>query len=38
MHIRGEREVYTRTLTEALRVLDGERRAKRVTVPPVPGS
>lgn len=35
MHIRGESEVYTHTLTEALRVLDGERRAKRVTVPPV---
>lgn len=35
MHIRGENEVYTHTLTEALRVLDGERRAKRVTIPPV---
>jgi hypothetical protein len=35
MHIRGESEVYTHTLTEALRVLDGERRAKRVTVPPL---
>lgn len=36
MHIRGESEVHTRTLTEALRVLDGERRASRVTVPPRP--
>jgi hypothetical protein len=37
-HIRGESEVYTPTLTEALRVLDGVRRAKRVTVPTVSGS
>ncbi|GGW37915.1 hypothetical protein [Streptomyces xantholiticus] len=35
MHIRGESEVYAHTLTEALRVLDGERRANRVTMPPV---
>ncbi|MGW6458937.1 hypothetical protein ACWF94_23965 [Streptomyces sp. NPDC055078] len=34
MHQRGEREVHTATLTRALRVLDGERRARRVTVPP----
>ncbi|MGW7468479.1 hypothetical protein ACWGJT_28420 [Streptomyces xantholiticus] len=35
MHIRGESEVYPHTLTEAMRVLDGERRANRVTMPPV---
>ncbi|MFJ8074052.1 hypothetical protein ACIQ7Q_08970 [Streptomyces sp. NPDC096176] len=35
MHVRGESEVYTHTLSEALRILDGERRAKRVTMPPV---
>jgi hypothetical protein len=35
MHIRGDSEVYTHTPTEALRVPAGERRAKRVTVPPV---
>ncbi|ALC24601.1 hypothetical protein ACH46N_12890 [Streptomyces pristinaespiralis] len=35
MHIRGENEVYTQTLTEALRVLDGERRTNRLTMPPV---
>jgi len=38
MHMRGESEMYTHTFTEALRVLDGERRAKRVTVPPAPTS
>jgi hypothetical protein len=27
--------VYTQTLTEALRVLDGERRTNRLTMPPV---
>ncbi|MCP3820161.1 hypothetical protein NLX86_19275 [Streptomyces sp. A3M-1-3] len=34
MHRRGETEVYEETLARALRVLDGERRAGRVTVPP----
>ncbi|GAA2724136.1 MULTISPECIES: hypothetical protein [Streptomyces] len=34
MHERGEREVYGRTLTRAMRVLDGERRARRVMLPP----
>ncbi|MFH8341829.1 hypothetical protein [Streptomyces sp. AM6-12] len=34
MHERGEREVYGGTLARALRVLDGERRAARVTLPP----
>ncbi|MFI1393892.1 hypothetical protein [Streptomyces sp. NPDC020681] len=34
MHQRGESEVHAATLTQALRVLDGERRAGRVTVPP----
>ncbi|MGW0737786.1 hypothetical protein [Streptomyces sp. NPDC002851] len=38
MHQRGETEVHTATLARALRVLDGERRASRVTVPPAPGS
>ncbi|MEV6164570.1 hypothetical protein AB0L71_22090 [Streptomyces sp. NPDC052052] len=36
MHERGEARIHTATLTRALRVLDGERRAARVTVPPVP--
>jgi hypothetical protein len=31
---RGEREIQVRTLTRALRALDGERRAGRVTLPP----
>ena len=31
---RGEREVHVGTLTRALRALDGERRAGRVTLPP----
>lgn len=35
MHMRGENEVHAATLAEALRVLDGERRARRVTMPPV---
>ncbi|WP_413802705.1 hypothetical protein [Streptomyces iranensis] len=35
MHERGESELHTATLTRALRVLDGERRAERVTLPPV---
>ena len=30
---RGEREVHVSTLTQALRALDGERRASRVTIP-----
>ncbi|GAA2643050.1 hypothetical protein [Streptomyces lunalinharesii] len=34
MHDRGESELHTATLGRALRVLDGERRARRVTVPP----
>ncbi|OAH10995.1 hypothetical protein [Streptomyces jeddahensis] len=37
MHQRGETEVHTPTLARALRVLDGERRAARVTVPPPRG-
>ena len=35
MWARGEREISVPTLTQALRALDGERRAARVTVPPV---
>ncbi|MGP3923373.1 MULTISPECIES: hypothetical protein [unclassified Streptomyces] len=38
MHERGESVVHTQTLARALRVLDGERRAARVTLPPVPRS
>ncbi|MEW2621049.1 hypothetical protein [Streptomyces sp. NPDC048106] len=34
MHERGEREVHGVTLARALRVLDGERRAARVALPP----
>ncbi|MFD0117690.1 hypothetical protein ACFVZL_41750 [Streptomyces sp. NPDC058320] len=34
MHQRGESEVHATTLARALRGLDGERRAQRVTVPP----
>ncbi|MGW1892660.1 hypothetical protein ACWCP6_20850 [Streptomyces sp. NPDC002004] len=34
MHQRGESEVHGPTLVRALRVLDGERRAARVTLPP----
>ncbi|MEV5610092.1 hypothetical protein [Streptomyces sp. NPDC052225] len=34
MHQRGESEVHAATLTRALRVLDGERRTQRVTLPP----
>jgi hypothetical protein len=30
---RGEREIHVATLTQALRALDGERRAGRVTIP-----
>ncbi|MFF9092708.1 hypothetical protein ACF1AX_06300 [Streptomyces sp. NPDC014802] len=34
MHQRGESELHAGTLARALRVLDGERRTARVTVPP----
>ncbi|MGX1759576.1 hypothetical protein ACWIG5_22135 [Streptomyces lydicus] len=34
MHQRGESELHCATLTRALRVLDGERRARLVTMPP----
>lgn len=34
MHERGEARIHSAALTRALRVLDGERRAGRVTVPP----
>lgn len=34
MHQRGENEVHAATLARALRVLDGERRTGRVTMPP----
>jgi hypothetical protein len=30
---RGERQIHVPTLTRALRALDGERRANRVTIP-----
>jgi hypothetical protein len=33
MWARGEREIHVSTLTRALRALDGERRAGRVTLP-----
>lgn len=38
MHQRGETELHAVTLAQALRVLDGERRTARVTVPPPSGS
>ncbi|NBM17687.1 hypothetical protein [Streptomyces sp. GC420] len=38
MHARGESELHGETLARALRVLDGERRAHRVTLPPAPTS
>ncbi|MFI2426430.1 hypothetical protein ACH5A7_20435 [Streptomyces sp. NPDC018955] len=38
MHRRGESELHSGTLARALRVLDGERRTARVTLPPDPGS
>ncbi|MFR0354105.1 hypothetical protein [Streptomyces sediminimaris] len=38
MHQRGESELHVPTLGRALRVLDGERRTARVTVPPHSGS
>ena len=31
---RGEHEIHVTTLTQALRALDGDRRAGRVTLPP----
>ncbi|MCD9878769.1 hypothetical protein [Streptomyces guryensis] len=34
MHQRGETELHAPTLGRALRVLDGERRTARVTMPP----
>ncbi|AGS68120.1 hypothetical protein [Streptomyces collinus] len=34
MHRRGETELHGDTLARALRVLDGERRTARVTLPP----
>ncbi|MFI6644092.1 hypothetical protein [Streptomyces sp. NPDC050504] len=34
MHERGESQVHAATLARALRVLDGERRAQRLAVPP----
>jgi hypothetical protein len=34
MHRRGETELHADTLARALRVLDGERRTARVTLPP----
>ncbi|MEU6018022.1 hypothetical protein ABZ826_29510 [Streptomyces sp. NPDC047515] len=38
MHERGEAQIHAETLARALRVLDGERRAGRVTAPPAPPS
>ncbi|MEU7320676.1 hypothetical protein ABZ682_08955 [Streptomyces griseoviridis] len=38
MHQRGESELHAPTLARALRVLDGERRTARVTLPPTTGS
>ncbi|MFJ4693857.1 hypothetical protein [Streptomyces sp. NPDC088766] len=35
MHQRGESELHAPTLARALRLLDGERRTARVTVPPL---
>ncbi|WP_062646428.1 hypothetical protein [Streptomyces maremycinicus] len=35
MHQRGENELHAPTLARALRVLDGERRTARVTLPPL---
>ncbi|MGW2343251.1 hypothetical protein [Streptomyces sp. NPDC001661] len=36
MHQRGESRVHASTLARALRVLDGERRTNRVTLPSEP--
>ncbi|MFD6419466.1 hypothetical protein [Streptomyces sp. NPDC060194] len=38
MHLRGESDLHTATLARALRVLDGERRAARVTLPATAGA
>lgn len=38
MHRRGETDLHSATLARALRVLDGERRTARVTLPPKSGS
>lgn len=38
MHARGETHLHTTTLDRTLRVLDGERRAGRVTLPPGPAT
>ncbi|MGW7052443.1 hypothetical protein [Streptomyces sp. NPDC054887] len=38
MHERGESRLHATTLTRALKVLDGERRARRVTLPPTAAS
>ncbi|RPK73327.1 hypothetical protein EES45_30730 [Streptomyces sp. ADI97-07] len=38
MHDRGETQIHAATLARALRLLDGERRAGRVTMPPDPTS
>ncbi|MET9518159.1 hypothetical protein [Streptomyces sp. NPDC002994] len=38
MHERGETRLHAATLARALRVLDGERRAGRVTLPPASAS
>lgn len=38
MHTRGESELHAATLARALRVLDGERRSRRLTLPPTNGS
>ncbi|MDR6979463.1 hypothetical protein J2X68_006199 [Streptomyces sp. 3330] len=38
MHQRGESELHAPTLARALRVLDGERRTARVTLPPLSDS
>ncbi|GAB2806899.1 hypothetical protein GCM10027073_44520 [Streptomyces chlorus] len=38
MHRRGETELHAATLARALRVLDGDRRTARVTLPPGSGS
>ena len=36
MHDRGESDLHAETLARALRVLDGERRSARVTLPTTP--
>ncbi|MFI2435247.1 hypothetical protein [Streptomyces sp. NPDC018693] len=38
MHQRGESELHAPTLARALRVLDGDRRTARVTLPPLSDS